>query len=77
MGNVMYCHTDIIAAYQGAGYGMVLINRMLNALKQSGSIGVHLIQHKDNLRAFKFYTEKFGFIVIATLDTELVLGKML
>jgi len=72
-----HLHIDIKKRYQGKGYGVVLINRQLGALRAGGSKGVHLIQAADNGRALHFYTTKFGFEIIDRLPGELVLGLKL
>lgn len=72
-----HLHIDITEQYQGQGYGAILIHRQLNALRAAGSIGVHLVQDKNNDRAFMFYTKKFNFEIIDRLSDELVLGLRL
>jgi GNAT superfamily N-acetyltransferase len=73
-----HLHIDLMPDVQGKGYGVVMVNRLLYALTEAGSIGVHLTMHKDNRRAFSFY-EKMGFKLVKELPltNEKILARSL
>lgn len=68
-----HLHIDIIADYQGSGYGKSMISFLLNQLKDSGSKGVHLHMAASNDRARYFY-KSFGFAEISEDANECIMG---
>lgn len=55
-----HLHIDLLPRAQGMGEGRRMIERLIAALSERGSVGVHLEVHPTNLRAIAFY-EKLGF----------------
>lgn len=50
-----HLHIDLLPRAQGRGYGRRMIERLLHALRDRGSPGVHLGLSELNTRAFAFY----------------------
>lgn len=50
-----HLHIDLLPAAQGQGYGRKLMDRLLSALAEAGSTGVHLGVAPQNERAIGFY----------------------
>lgn len=73
-----HLHIDLTSDVQGKGYGVVMVNRLLYALTEAGSTGVHLTMSKDNSRAFAFY-KKMGFNLVKQLPltNEQILARRL
>jgi ribosomal protein S18 acetylase RimI-like enzyme len=55
-----HLHIDLLPTMQGVGMGRALIERMLAALSDAGSPGVHLGVSADNAHAIGFY-RRLGF----------------
>jgi GNAT superfamily N-acetyltransferase len=55
-----HLHIDILPEYQRRGYGTILINAFLQAVKSLGAKGVHLDMVQHNVSGRAFY-EKIGF----------------
>jgi GNAT superfamily N-acetyltransferase len=55
-----HLHIDILPEYQRKGYGTIMINAFLGAIKRQGAIGVHLDMVQHNVTARVFY-ESVGF----------------
>ncbi|MBI2948625.1 MAG: GNAT family N-acetyltransferase [Verrucomicrobia bacterium] len=73
-----HLHIDLLLRGQGQGNGRRMMERLLEALKTRGSIGVHLAMAASNQRAEKFY-RKLGFTELARIGSgkvaSLYLGK--
>ena len=72
-----HLHIDIVAEGQGQGNGTRLMETILGELRSQGSRGVHLEMHKDNARAFGFYTKKLGFKQVLAEGENLYLALAL
>ncbi|GGS84339.1 GNAT family N-acetyltransferase [Nonomuraea spiralis] len=68
-----HLHIDLLPRWQGAGWGSRLVARLLQALDERGSRGVHLGVSARNTRAVAFYT-KLGFTELKREDTVLFMG---
>lgn len=55
-----HLHIDILPEYQRRGYGSLMINTFLEAVKSRGANGVHLDMVQHNVTGRAFY-EKIGF----------------
>lgn len=55
-----HLHIDLLPRAQGQGHGRQLMQTLLQALRERGSVGVHLGLGKTNIRALRFY-QKIGF----------------
>jgi ribosomal protein S18 acetylase RimI-like enzyme len=55
-----HLHIDLLPRAQGRGHGRRMIERLLDALRDRGSPGVHLGLSARNTRAFGFY-RRLGF----------------
>jgi ribosomal protein S18 acetylase RimI-like enzyme len=71
-----HLHIDLVPRAQGHGYGPVLLQFMLERLRQEGSRGVHLGAAPSNLRAQKVY-RALGFQDWQRNDDELVMAMAL
>ena len=58
-------HIDLLPRCQGRGLGPSLLNRVLEALREAGSIGVHCGVDERNERAIGFYKHQ-GFERVVT-----------
>lgn len=68
-----HLHIDIIEAYQGFGYGKIMILHLLKELQDAGSSGVHLHMAASNDRANGFY-KKLGFVEVHANASEIIMG---
>lgn len=69
-------HIDVLASYQSAGVGSMLLSNFCDNLKRKNADGVMMICGKDNIGAQKFY-KKNGFEVLHTKRTGVAMGKIL
>ncbi len=58
-----HLHIDLLPRAQGQGHGRQMMQTLLQALRESGSVGVHLGLGKTNTRALRFY-QKIGFCLL-------------
>lgn len=72
-----HLHIDLLPRAQGSGNGRALMETFLAALKDEGSLGVHLGTSPKNVRSEKFYL-KMGFHELKRREPyTLVMGKRL
>ncbi|NRQ33469.1 GNAT family N-acetyltransferase [Nonomuraea sp. NN258] len=71
-----HLHIDVLPRWQGGGWGVKLMNTLLDALTERGSTGVHLGVSTGNPRAIAFY-RKFGFEELDSRHGALFLGYRL
>ena len=72
-----HLHIDLLPRAQGSGNGRALMETFLAALKDKGSLGVHLGTSPKNVRSEKFYL-KMGFYELKRQEPyTLVMGKHL
>jgi ribosomal protein S18 acetylase RimI-like enzyme len=73
-----HLHIDLLERVQRKGFGRQMMDVLMAALKERGSLGVHLEMQAANANAFQFYT-KLGFVKIGeTPDGQVVyMGKAL
>jgi ribosomal protein S18 acetylase RimI-like enzyme len=64
-----HLHIDLLPRAQGRGYGRQMIERIMDALAQRGSAGVHLGVSELNTRAFRFY-QHLGFQELTRVGAE-------
>jgi GNAT superfamily N-acetyltransferase len=55
-----HLHIDILPDYQRKGYGTVLMNAFLDAVRSQGAAGVHLDMVRHNVTGRAFY-DRIGF----------------
>jgi ribosomal protein S18 acetylase RimI-like enzyme len=55
-----HLHIDILPGCQGVGFGQLLMNKILDHLKDTGCTGIHLGVGNENTGAIRFY-ERNGF----------------
>ncbi|NED95402.1 GNAT family N-acetyltransferase [Phytoactinopolyspora alkaliphila] len=68
-----HLHIDLLPRTQGKGYGGVLMNLLLDALRDAGSPGVHLGVGAGNTNAIGFY-HHVGFTTLSTSATGRAMG---
>jgi GNAT superfamily N-acetyltransferase len=66
-------HIDLLAPAQGQGWGVTMMNTMMDALKAAGVPGMYLDVSVVNLRAQKFYA-RLGFVEITRAGESVYLG---
>jgi GNAT superfamily N-acetyltransferase len=71
-----HLHIDVLPRQQGQGLGGRLMQSLLDALRQAGSPGVHLVVSAGNPRAIGFYHHQ-GFRLLSDGQAALTLGKPL
>ncbi|MFC8922526.1 GNAT family N-acetyltransferase [Cellulosimicrobium sp. NPDC057127] len=71
-----HLHVDVLPEAQGGGNGRRLLETLFDALRASGSPGVHLGVARDNVRAVGFYRH-LGFTELDGDDGGLTLGLRL
>jgi ribosomal protein S18 acetylase RimI-like enzyme len=71
-----HLHIDLLPRAQGQGQGKHMIERLLHALVEAGSRGVHLGLYARNKRAFNFYS-KLGFHILESSHDLIHMGKPL
>jgi ribosomal protein S18 acetylase RimI-like enzyme len=71
-----HLHIDLLETAQGRGIGKAMMHLLLDALREKGSMGVHLGMGSQNARAFTFYT-KLGFTLLDKNDNEWTMGLKL
>ncbi len=69
-----HLHIDLLPTWQSGGWGRRLIERLLVALHEAGSPGVHLGVGTDNPRAVGFYRH-LGFTELEAAGSTLFLGR--
>lgn len=65
-----HMHIDLLERIRGQGVGRALVQRLLDALSERGSTGVHLGVGLDNDNAQAFYRH-LGFVDLESTDDEL------
>ncbi len=73
-GHPSHLHIDLLPPWQGGGWGRRLIDRLLVALEEAGSPGVHLGVGTANRRAVGFYRH-LGFRELHADGDTLFLGR--
>lgn len=58
-----HLHIDLLPRWQGGGWGGRLLRGLLDALRDSGSVGVHLGMARSNESALGFY-QHLGFTLV-------------
>jgi len=71
-----HLHIDLLPRCQGTGGGRALMTRLLAALAEVGSPGVHLVVSSTNERAIGFY-RRMGFADLAASGGGLTMGRRL
>jgi ribosomal protein S18 acetylase RimI-like enzyme len=66
-GHPAHLHIDLLPAYQGRGFGRLLIQHLLASLADAGVPAVHLGMTPGNVAARAFY-ERLGFTEIPVPD---------
>ena len=62
-----HLHIDLVPRLQGRGLGRQLVATLISALRQHGSLGVHLMAGRENQRAAGFYRH-VGFTELPATD---------
>lgn len=68
-----HLHIDLLPRLQGRGCGGILMKRLLVALREAGSAGVHLGVGAGNQSAIGFY-EHVGFTIVSRNDLALTMA---
>ena len=71
-----HLHIDVLPRQQGQGLGGRLMQSLLDALRQAGSPGVHLVVSAGNPHAIGFYHHQ-GFRLLSGGPAALTLGRRL
>ncbi len=71
-----HLHIDLLARAQGEGMGRVMMDTLLQHLRDSDSPGVHLGMAADNHRAHRFYVA-YGFQELKRDDDTIYMGLVL
>ena len=71
-----HLHIDLLEHVRGRGLGRVLIDWLLDALRDRGATGVHLEVAADNANGIAFY-EHLGFTVLQPHGDALLMGRRL
>ncbi|MCC7128320.1 MAG: GNAT family N-acetyltransferase [Microbacteriaceae bacterium] len=71
-----HLHIDLLDRVRGKGFGRILIDKLLAALRAEGAKGVHLGVALDNPNAIAFYRH-LGFEEISQLSDTLIMGMAL
>jgi ribosomal protein S18 acetylase RimI-like enzyme len=69
-----HLHVDLLPRTQGRGIGRILMQRLLDALRDAGSPGVHLGVGSGNTNAIGFYRH-LGFTVLHESPTGLTMAR--
>jgi ribosomal protein S18 acetylase RimI-like enzyme len=64
-----HMHIDLLLRAQGRGYGRIMVEKMLEKLRQRGSTGVHLGVSVNNHSALGFY-ERLGFRELCRVGSD-------
>lgn len=72
-----HLHIDMLPEAQGKGLGVIMIQHILDQLRDRGSTGVYLEMAVDNHRALHFYQKKCGFQVVKRTEDTLYLARSL
>ena len=70
-GHPAHLHIDVLPAYQGRGFGRLLIRHLLASLSDAGVHAVHLGMVPGNVAARAFY-ERLGFTEISVPEADSV-----
>ncbi|MBN2435540.1 MAG: GNAT family N-acetyltransferase [Spirochaetes bacterium] len=68
-----HLHIDLLPCMQGKGYGKLLIQNFITALKEKSCPGVHLGVSKQNVNAIGFY-KRSGFLILEEDSESCLLG---
>lgn len=68
-----HLHIDLLETAQGRGLGRKMVEKMLEALSNAGSTGIHLTVAQSNFRAISFY-KSLGFSKISVIEEEDVMA---
>jgi len=71
-----HLHIDLLARAQGKGMGRVMMDTLLQHLRDSDSPGVHLGMAVDNHRAYRFYVA-YGFQELKRDEDTIYMGLVL
>ena len=71
-----HMHIDLLQHAQGRGFGPIMVNRLLDALRGAGSTGIHLCMSAVNHRAYGFY-KKLGFHIEVKGESEWIMARKL
>lgn len=71
-----HLHIDLLPRAQGQGLGRVLIELVVDRLRERGICGVHLVVSAVNPRAIAFYRH-LGFDTLSEDPEDVVMGKRL
>ena len=69
-----HLHIDMLAVAQGHGFGIQMLNRLLEEIRKTSASGVHLICATSNMRARRLY-EQLGFKVLKIDGDDCAMGK--
>lgn len=75
-GRPAHLHLDLAPEAQGSGHGMRLLDTFLDALRATGTPGVHLGVAPDNPRARRFWV-RGGFCEVAEAPGVVFMGRQL
>lgn len=68
-----HLHIDLLPVAQKKGFGRKMITTLLDALRERGSVGLHLFVGEKNKNAIGFY-EKLGFAELHRKDGSVLMG---
>jgi len=71
-----HLHIDLLPELQGQGWGRRLIETLLDALREAGVPGVHLVAGEDNAGALAFYP-RVGFAPLPSEPGSRAFGRTL
>lgn len=66
-------HIDIHPEYQGRGFGVTMMQELLNSLRTQNSPGIYMPVSAANLNALGFY-RKLGFTELVVRGDEVIIG---
>jgi len=68
-----HLHINLVRRLQSQGLGRKMMNTLMRALREQGSVGLHFFVSPDNQRAVSFYSH-LGFTVISA-DGVIIFAK--
>ncbi|MDP6593820.1 MAG: GNAT family N-acetyltransferase [Candidatus Marinimicrobia bacterium] len=71
-----HLHIDLLPQAQGKGQGVLMMDRLMEHLREAGSAGVHLELALNNERAYRFYTV-YGFVELERSGDSIYMGLWL
>lgn len=72
-----HLHIDLLPEYQGKGYGKIMIETLLDDLKEKNVKGIMLMASAQNTGAIRFYT-RLGFkTLLSALGTVVMVKKII